>query len=370
MEGRKEKKRVLVLYGGRSAEHEISITSASSVTSNLDKDRFEVVAAAIDTQGRWLLHEQDDLSEKALAKTAETGNAEIVIRPGMGDKTFCTLKDETLVPVNVDVVFPVLHGTYGEDGTVQGLLEMAGVPYVGCGVLASALAMDKAAAKDMLATHQLPVTPWHVIDRTNWEHNRDEEISHVMMALKMPVFVKPCNLGSSIGITKVKDPSQLESAVKEALQYDGRIIVEQGVNAREIEVSVLGVEGTVEASVAGEVVPSREFYDFEAKYRDANSKLIIPANLPQELSDHIRDLACRAFWAIGGSGMGRVDFLVDKNSLQPFVSEINTIPGFTSISMYPKLWEATGVPYKTLLSRLVDGAVNEFCAKKSRKYRY
>jgi D-alanine-D-alanine ligase len=259
----------------------------------------------------------------------------------------------------LDVVFPVLHGTFGEDGTVQGLLELAGVPYVGCGVLASALAMDKPAAKDVFGAHGLPVLPYQVVNRKMWRRDPTQVIAGIESELTYPLFVKPANLGSSVGVSKVHDRSELAPALDVAARYDRKMVVEQGIEAREIEVSVLGNDEPI-ASVPGEVVPSREFYDYEAKYVDQDSELFIPAPLDGDLVERVRQMAVRAYKALDCAGMARVDFLLDKASGELWLNELNTIPGFTQISMYPKLWEATGIGYSELISRLIDLAAERF----------
>ena len=259
----------------------------------------------------------------------------------------------------VDVIFPVLHGTFGEDGTVQGLLELAGIPYVGCGVLASALAMDKAVAKDVFAAHGLPVLPYVVIKRRDWRLKPEKVIASIQDKLAYPSFVKPANLGSSVGVSKVHDPSELAPALELAARYDRKLVVEQGIEAREIEVSVLGNDDPI-ASIPGEVVPCHEFYDYRAKYIDEGSKLLIPAPLNAEETQQTRQMAVAAYVALDCAGMARVDFLMDKTNNELWLNELNTIPGFTQISMYPKLWEASGIPYPELIDRLIELATARF----------
>ena len=356
--------RVGVIFGGRSGEHEVSLMSAASVLSNLDPERYEVVPIGITKEGRWVVA-GDPM--RALTEGLSAGgpfrrvallgdpvvDRKLVDFPEPVAVTRSTLPPATPLPP-LDVVFPVLHGPYGEDGTIQGLLELAGLPYVGAGVLASAAGMDKAVMKDLFVGHGLPVLDYVVIKRKDWRDRPQACVDRIMADLRFPVFVKPCNLGSSLGITKVHLPSDLASAVDDAATYDRKIIVENGLDpAREIECSVLGNDDP-EVSVCGEIVPSRDFYDYNAKYIDGTSGLIIPANLPAGVSDRIRTIAVMAFRAIDACGMARADFLVSRDAAEIYLSELNTIPGFTKISMYPKLWEFSGLPYPRLLDRLIE----------------
>lgn len=343
-----KKLRVGVILGGRSGEHEVSLLSAQSVMAALDRERYEVVPIAIDKQGRWLLGPE---TARLLAGAGET----------------IALEGSTLVPRDeslrtVDVVFPVLHGPYGEDGTVQGLLELANIPYVGCGVLASALAMDKVAGKAVFAAAGLPQLPFLLVKRKRWEAEAARVLADIEDQLSYPVFVKPANLGSSVGISKARQRTELAAALDEAARYDRKLLVEQGIDAREIEVSVLGNDEPV-ASVPGEIVPSREFYDYRAKYVDSGSELIIPAPLAPALAKTAQRLAVQAFLAIDGAGMARVDFLLERHSDQLFLNEVNTIPGFTAISMYPKLWAASGLSYAALMDRLIELALERHADK-------
>jgi D-alanine-D-alanine ligase len=328
-----QKLRVGVILGGRSGEHEVSLRSAQSVMAAMDQARYEIVPIAIDKQGRWLLGSE---AQRVLAESGETPAAPA---------------DSSLIPRHeslrsVDVVFPVLHGPYGEDGTVQGLLELAHIPYVGCGVLASALAMDKAA----------------LVQRRRWENEPEHVLADVESRLTYPLFAKPANLGSSVGVSKATQRTELARALDQAARYDRRLLVEQGIDAREIEVSVLGNDDPI-ASVPGEIVPQREFYDYAAKYLDPGSELIIPAPLSPGLAEAARQMAVQAFLAIDGAGMARVDFLLERRTGQLYLSEVNTIPGFTSISMYPKLWEASGLSYPALIDRLIELALERYADK-------
>jgi D-alanine-D-alanine ligase len=347
--------RVGVVYGGRSGEHEVSLRSAASIIAALDPARYEIVPVAITKEGRWLTGPDSrgllDAAQQALAPIPDRGT-EIVLP---ADPTrHALLSPGGGPPLPLDVVFPVLHGTYGEDGTMQGLLEMAGIPYVGAGVLASAVGMDKAVMKSVFRDAGIPVCRWLVT-------RRDEESAaalsrRVETELGFPCFVKPANLGSSVGISKVREPAALAAAVREAGAYDTKIVIEESIDAREFECGVLGNEAP-EASVVGELVSSHEFYDYADKYVDQGGQAIIPAALPAETSETMRALAIRAFRAVDGSGLARVDFFLDRGSGRVLVNEINTMPGFTAISMFPKLWEASGLAYPALLDRLIELAV-------------
>ena len=363
--------RVAVLYGGRSGEHEVSLASAAAVLANLDSKRYEKIAVRIEKDGRWLLADRPpsaasaaEVIEQSRSEAGRRGGREVLLPPRPGGETLMVLdrragpEDDaepsiTLTGLGVDVVFPVLHGPQGEDGTVQGLLELAGVAYVGCGVLASAVGMDKLLMKTVFRAHDLRVPDWVAVTRRQWSNEPAATIEHIESALPYPLFVKPANLGSSLGISKVPDREALGPALTLAAEFDRRIVVERAVpNAREIECAVLG-NSPAEASLPGEIVPSREFYDYEAKYLDAGSRLTIPAALDAATTNEIRRQALRAFAAIDGAGLARVDFLLDRVSGELFVNEINTMPGFTTISMFSKMWAASGVDYPTLVDRLI-----------------
>ncbi len=335
--------RVAVLFGGRSAEHEVSILSARYVAAMAARRGHHVVLMAIDKWGRWWF---DDVAERML----QEGPA--AVPPPTGPVSPADRLPPWERLAEVDIVFPVLHGPFGEDGTVQGLLEIAGVPYVGCGVTASAVAMDKAVAKDLFRANRLPVLPYMVLvweEVARWPH---ATIAEVEAQLSYPVFVKPANLGSSVGVSKVTHRDALWPALVEAGKYDRKIIVEQGIEAREIEVSILGNDHP-RASVPGEVIPGREWYDYQAKYEDDATQLLIPAPLPAETATWVREMAITAFRAIDAAGMARVDFLMDRRTGDVYINEVNTIPGFTPVSMYPKLWEASGVPGDELVDTLL-----------------
>ena len=381
--------RVGVIYGGRSGEHEVSLASAAAVIANLDRERYDPLPIRIDRDGRWSLPdrpptqvvaaeviEQARLEQaRALPRSSRDREVYMVARPG--PDTLMSIdrrpvsgpvegEDRALVRgLALDVVFPVLHGPFGEDGTVQGLLELAGVPYVGAGVLASAVGMDKAVARTLFAARGLRVTDALSFTKREWGARREALCGDVATRLGFPVFVKPANLGSSVGISKVKTAGALGAAVDLAAEYDRRILVEAAVpHAREIEVAVLGNEAP-EASVPGEIVPSREFYDYEAKYLDQGSVARVPAPLDEAVAAEVRRQAIEAYGALDCAGMARVDFLLNGETGDLFVNEVNTIPGFTTISMYAQLWAASGLPYPALLDRLVALALERFAEKQS-----
>jgi D-alanine-D-alanine ligase len=357
--------RVGVVFGGRSGEHEVSQVSAKSVMNAMDKEKYEIVPIGITKEGRWLASGDP-------MKALEAGDAG-ASQPAalLGDPSrrgLMRLEDtekaiEATRLAELDVVFPVLHGPYGEDGTVQGLLELAGIPYVGAGVTGSAVGMDKAIFKDVMRARGLPITDYLLIKRKAWGTDPEGVMDQVEAALDYPVFTKPANLGSSVGVSKCYDRAGLAAGLGEAARYDRKLIVEVAVPAaREIEVSVLGNDDPI-ASVPGEIVPSREFYSYEAKYIDSGdqaSKLIIPAPISEELTERVRDLAVQAYKAIDCAGMARADFLLSGETGELYVNELNTIPGFTSISMYPKLWEATGISYPELIDRLIELAIERY----------
>ncbi len=357
-----------LLFGGRSGEHEVSLQSAASVLKSLDRQKYEVVPIGITKQGQWLLGKAlKGSSALALPEVLEHGDA--VIPPSNPSGQELISRSSTGAGARVDVVFPVLHGTFGEDGTIQGLLELAGIPYVGAGVLASATGMDKDAMKRLFRDAGLPVVPWQLVLRHEWECSPKTARRRIEHKIGYPAFVKPANLGSSVGISKVHSRNELGPAMDLAAQYDRKIIVEVGIDAREIECAVLGNDRP-EASLPGEIVPVNEFYDYDAKYVREGSELMVPAKIGARRTKRVRDLAVRAFQAIDGAGMARVDFLMDRRSGKIFVNEINTIPGFTSISMYPKLWEATGIPYPKLIDRLIELALERAEEKRRTKYSY
>jgi D-alanine-D-alanine ligase len=378
-----KKLRVGVIYGGRSGEHEVSVASAASIIKHLDRGRYEPVPIRIEKDGRWTLADKTptaisaaDVIEQARLEGARSirpgREAHLVAHPGEdtvlaiergSDSRADATGAATVTGVGLDVVFPVLHGPYGEDGTVQGLLELANVPYVGAGVLGSAVGMDKAVMKTLFAARDLPVGPYSVVLRPEWNRSASAVISRIAAELGYPVFVKPANLGSSVGISKAKSVGELEMAMELALQFDRKVVIEAAIpKAREIECAVLGNDDP-EASIPGEIVPSREFYDYEAKYLDEGSKALIPAPLTASQAAEVQRLSIAAFRAVDGAGMARVDFLIAGESGEMYVNEVNTIPGFTTISMYPKMWEASGVSYTELVDRLITLALERHAEK-------
>ncbi len=362
--GERGRLRVGVIFGGRSGEHEVSLRSAVSVMAALDRERYEVVPIGITRDGYWLVG-----GDPMALLRAEVRGERQAPRPAGGPLA----QVSALLDQGLDVVFPVLHGPYGEDGTIQGLLEMAGIPYVGAGVAASALAMDKGLFKDLMRAHGLPVVRYQTILRREWEEAPEAVLDRVEGALRYPIFTKPANLGSSVGVSKCRNRSDLLEGLMEAARFDRKLLAEEAVpHAREIEVSVLGNDEP-EASLPGEIIPSREFYDYAAKYIDdgeAASQLLIPAPLTPEETERVRELAVRAYRVMDGAGMARVDFLMNGETGEFFISEANTIPGFTSISMYPKLWEATGLPFAALVDRLIELALARHREQVQRETRY
>jgi len=365
--------RVGVIFGGRSVEHEVSLVSARAVVQALDPKRYEVVPIGITRQGRWVLGDAHcalppDPSVRGLVRLSNGGRetalasfpgASLKTAPGAGRRA-----RRLALLGRLDVIFPVVHGTGGEDGTLQGLLELADIPYVGAGVLGSALGMDKAMMKVVFRDAGLPIVDYRVIRRRDLEGGRDRFVREVEEAFGYPCFVKPANGGSSVGVSKARGRDQLLEAIDVAARYDRKIIVERGVNAREIECSVLGNDEP-EGSVPGEIVPANEFYDYRAKYIDENSRLLIPAPLTEDQAQRIRDLAIRAFRALDLCGMARADFFLDPTTEAIFINDVNTIPGFTPISMYPKLWEASGLPFPALVDRLISLALDRHAEKRS-----
>jgi len=375
--------RVAVIFGGKSGEHEVSLASARSVMAAIDKSRYEIFPVGITKSGQWLttgdplalLSAGEDVTPEGEqdALVASGGQALIPIDcranrnlprrrdlvPGMRKARF---------PV-VDVVFPVLHGTYGEDGTIQGLLELADLPYVGAGVLGSALGLDKVAMKSVFRANDLPMVDYMLVMRKVWAARPAQVLEEIEARFTYPIFLKPANLGSSVGVSKAHQREELIRGLDLAARFDRKVLVEAAVNAREIECSVLGNDDPI-ASVPGEVVPSNEFYDYKAKYIDNASELRIPADLPAETVKLVQELAVRAFVALDCAGMARVDFFLCRDTGKVYVNELNTIPGFTSISMYPKLWEASGIPYSELIDRLIELALERYNDKHASETTY
>ena len=393
-----KKLRVGVIFGGRSGEHEVSLLSAASILKAIDRRRFDVVPIGITKEGRWLAagdaHGLLNGDESAVSRRLRAGDPEATpgakllhdgiptlfpTEPAAASEAVSTLvpaagKSETrLDGKSLDVIFPVLHGTFGEDGTIQGLFELAGIAYVGSGVLGSAAGMDKDVMKRLFADARLPIVKHVALLRAEWEQAPRKAIARIEAALKYPVFVKPANLGSSVGISKAHGRKELGSALNLAARYDRKLIVEQGVGgkksrARELEVAVLGNDDP-KASVVGEIIPGKEFYDYEAKYLSEGSVPVIPAPLSAAESTRIRAMAVAAFKACDLSGLARVDFLMEPDGKRRiFLNEVNTLPGFTRISMYPKLWEATGISYKDLITCLIDLALERYAERARTSY--
>ena len=362
LNGHSRKLRVGVLFGGRSGEHEVSLASAASIIRGLDPQKYEAVPIGITKEGHWLIGAG---AQKMLPEVLRTGQRVLM----SADPT-----ESALMPLDgspqgqkLDVVFPVIHGTFGEDGTMQGLLELAGLPFVGAGVLGSAIGMDKDVAKKLMQVAGIPVVPWIAVQRADWERQPKEIRRAIEKKFKYPVFVKPATLGSSVGMTKVHSRAELGPALDLAAEFAMKIMVERAVSAREIEVSVLGNHDP-RASIPGEIVPHREFYDYAAKYLEEGTKLLIPAKLKKAEVKKVQSMAVTAFCALELSGMARVDFFIEKRGGKIFLNEVNTIPGFTSISMYPKLWEANGIPFRELVSKLIDLALEQHQEKARTKY--
>jgi len=339
---------IAILFGGKSGEHDVSCLSAASVLENINAEKYSILKIGITKDGAWYKTDAEP-EEIRSGKWAYLPKTKAILSPDASDHGFWIFEENgpTLFPV--DVIFPVVHGDFCEDGCLQGLCELAGIRYVGCGVCASAVGMDKEIAKQMFAGAGIPVAGGVVIEKKN----QKDAAKLVENALAYPVFVKPANAGSSLGASKVESEDRLAGALEEAFRYDTKVLVEEYIDAREIECAVLGKENPV-PSVLGEIVPEAEFYDYEAKYIDGTSKLLIPAPLSEEESAKIQDYAVRAFQAIGAEGFSRVDFFMDKGTGRVVINEINTIPGFTEISMYPKLWKASGLAYADLIDRLIE----------------
>jgi D-alanine-D-alanine ligase len=359
----KKRLRVGVLFGGRSGEHEVSLVSAASVIRALDPEKYEAVPIGITKDGRWLV---GATAQKLLPEVLKSGQR-VVLPADPNAAALMPLEESRGGGLRVDVFFPVLHGTFGEDGTVQGLLELTGLPYVGAGVLASAVGMDKDVQKRLFLQARLPVVEFLAVPRSQWERERNKALERILKRFRLPVFVKPATLGSSVGMTRAKTRAELGIAMDVAAQFAQKILVERAVRGREIEVSVLGNEEP-QASVPGEIVPHREFYDYTAKYLEEGTQLLIPARLKKQQVKTFQDYAVRAFRAIECTGMARVDFFLERRTGRIYVNELNTIPGFTSISMYPKLWEASGLPYRELIDRLIELALEQHREKARTKY--
>jgi len=366
-----KKVRIGVIFGGRSGEHEISLLSARSILAALSPEKYTITQIGITHEGAWLVGENvlEALENKKVNELSTGAMFPDTTRKGLYKILPGERGDMLTFITDLDVIFPVLHGTFGEDGTIQGFLEMLGIAYVGAGVLGSALGMDKAVFKDVMRSVGVPVVESITVNRQEIRENMNEVLLRCEKLASYPLFVKPVNLGSSVGITKCRNRSDLYEGLMDAARYDRRILIERGVEAREIEVSVLGNE-VPEASVPGEIIPADDFYSYEAKYHNDRSQLIIPAPLSLELTQKIQSIAKKAYVAVDCAGMARADFLLDNVSDELYLNEINTIPGFTRISMYPKLWNATGVSYPELVDRLVELALERKSEQDQNEYRY
>lgn len=336
----KDKLNVALIFGGRSEEHDVSILSATSVFNYLNREKFNVLSIYINRRGNWRIVKSPLLSKEEM----ETGTFYSFLSWGNSSSPH---------PIKPDIYFPLLHGPFGEDGTIQGLFELAGVPYVGAGVTASALGMDKALAKDVWQKKGLPVAKYKVLMKYEWEKNKAILLKEIVSEFKYPFFVKPARLGSSVGITRIRNEHQIHKAFQLAFSFDEKILVEEGIKGREIECSILGNDQPL-ASLPGEIAPSREFYDYRDKYLEGKAGLYAPASLPEATIQKIQNLAIQAFKSIDCAGMARVDFFLQEKTENIFLNEINTLPGFTKISMYPKLWEVSGIPYQSLLEKLIE----------------
>ncbi len=368
METETKKLKIGIIFGGRSGEHEVSLVSAQSVMKALNPDKYDIVPVAISRNGSWLvgttpdkmLQNQNADEKKIRIGLSESGAVRASLNCDPTRKGLVLLDNPSNEKqISIDVLFPVVHGTYGEDGTLQGLLELADLPYVGCGVLASSTGMDKTVAKRLFKEAGLAVGNFKEFLRKDWKNNPEKIVKEIETNFAYPVFVKPVNSGSSVGISKAKNTDELKEAIKTAAKFDRKILIESQVVGRELEVSVLGNDSPM-ASVPGEIVPCNDFYDYSAKYVDNKSELKIPADLSPEITEEIRKLAIKAYRALDCAGMARVDFFLEKGTNRLIINEINTIPGFTSISMYPKLWEATGINYPDLLDKLIEFAIERY----------
>ncbi len=366
-----DKLRVGVIFGGRSGEHEISLRSARSVLAALDPEKYEVTQVGITHEGEWLVGSN---VLDALVDGQERGSIPAAILPVPARNQLYEIRqgergEQLSMVTPLDVVIPLLHGTFGEDGAIQGLFELADLAYVGSGVVGSSVGMDKGIFKDVMMSNNVPVLEYVIVLRRQIENNMEEVLSKAELLAAYPLFVKPANLGSSVGVTKCRNRSDLYEGLLDAARYDRRVLVERGVNGREIEVSVLGNENP-QASMVGEIIPSADFYSYSAKYQDDRSQLLIPAPIPEDLARQVQSLAVRAFKAVDAAGLARVDFLLDKDSGELFLNELNTIPGFTSISMYPKLWNASGLSYPALVDRLIELAIERKVERDRTKRKY
>ncbi|WP_195940726.1 D-alanine--D-alanine ligase family protein [Romboutsia sp. 1001713B170131_170501_G6] len=347
---------VALIFGGKSGEHEVSLSSTASIYKHIDKNKYNIFTIGITKDGRWMYYEGSEENIKnGQWENLANKNVEINLIPVGNREVGIKFEDGRFK--KIDVLFPVLHGPYGEDGKIQGLFEISQIPYVGCGVLASSVGMDKLVCKKVFSQMGLPQVNYTYTTKIVFNNNTEEELNKIEEELDYPVFVKPANLGSSVGISKATNREELLNGINEALKFDSRIVLEQGVDAREIEVSVLGNE-EVKASIAGEIKPAKDFYDYEDKYINGASTYEIPAKISDTDMENIRNMAIDAFKGIDGKGLSRVDFFIDRKSGEIFINEINTLPGFTNISMYPKMWEVTGLEYSNLIDKLIELAID------------
>ncbi len=347
-------KKLCVIFGGRSPEHDISRKSVTSVLNNLDKSKYDIYVIGITKKGAWYLYTGDIKNIEGGEWEQDTANKKkAIISPDSEDRAILVIDENGVKKIHTDVIFPVLHGEYGEDGTVQGLFELSGIPYVGAGVMASANGMDKTSSKIVFESAGIPQADWVVVNRND---DFEEKMNEIEKHLGYPCFVKPARTGSSVGVGKAHDRAELKNALENAAKFDRKILVEENIDGREVECAVLGNDD-VKAATVGEIMPTVEFYDFDAKYNDNSTKLQIPADLPEKTTELIREYAVRAFKALDGDGLSRVDFFVRNSDGKVLLNEINTLPGFTNISMYPKLWGAVGIEYGELLDRLIELAL-------------
>jgi len=360
--------RVGIIFGGRSGEHEVSLRSARSIMDAIPKEKYEVLPIGITKQGRWIAG--GDPLRALTSGENDTRPAALLGQPGESAIRAIEPAGERAASLSeiasVDVLFPVLHGPFGEDGTIQGLFELADVPYVGAGVLGSSVGMDKGVFKSVMRAEGIPVLPYRLILRADWEQDPQAVLDGIERDFHYPLFTKPANLGSSVGVSRATNRAELHSALNEASRYDRRVLVEQGIHAREIELSVLGNDDPV-ASVAGEVIPGDTFYSYKDKYITDDAQLLVPAPVDSETLARLQEIAIRAYKAIDCAGMARCDFFIDRDTGEIWLNELNTIPGFTSISMYPKLWEASGIPYPELIDRLIQLALERHADKSRNK---
>ncbi|GAA0865060.1 D-alanine--D-alanine ligase [Paraclostridium tenue] len=350
-----EKLSVALIFGGKSGEHDVSRVSASSIFKHINKEKYDVHTIGITKDGNWIYYNgsAEDMANGEWENLADN-DVKINLIPNGNYKVGLEFKDGSFK--KIDVLFPVLHGPYGEDGKIQGVFEISNIPYVGCGVLASSVGMDKLICKKVFSQIGLPQVNYTYTNKWEFNLNKEKELDKIESELNYPIFVKPANMGSSVGISKACNREELLKGINEALKHDTRIVLEQGINAREIEVAVLGNDD-VKASIAGEIIPAKDFYDYEDKYVNGASKLEIPAKVDEITMESIRNMAINAFKGIDGSGLSRVDFFIDKETDEIYINEINTLPGFTNISMYPKLWDATGIQYTDLIDKLIQLAI-------------